>query len=198
MNPASAPEQRPVSHRAGAAVSMVAIGFVILAIGHAGLYLFLTGDARDGLARLETQHKVADLEGAKKPGPTPLAGSAEYSPWLRRYERWDAASEYTLHARHEGLVRTGMILSFLVGLGLLANGMFRTAKTPQRRSSDRRRSVAPRPAQPVRAAPARATPAQKPVRQPARRPARQPARQPARAAALKPVAVRPVRLRKSA
>ncbi|MDF1701723.1 MAG: hypothetical protein P1V36_11260, partial [Planctomycetota bacterium] len=121
---------------ARAAAPMLLLGLAILSVGHLVVYLCLAGDARSALSVLEAEHDVAALESARKPAPPPAAGTAEYSPWLRSYERWHAAGEYTVHARHEGLVRIGMILSFLIGLGLLGQGFLRTAKTPRRRVTD--------------------------------------------------------------
>ena len=119
------------------AVPLLLLGLAVLAVGHAAVYLVLTGDARSALDTLESSYAVAELEGARRPGHAPLAGSPEYSPWLRSYERWHAAGEYEVHARQEGLVRGGMIMSFLIGLGLLCHGFYGLARTPRRRATDR-------------------------------------------------------------
>ena len=149
------------------ALPTLLLGLVVLAVGHVAVYFTLAGEARDALASLEGQYDVAALERAQKPSMAPPAGSEDYSPWLRSYERWHASGEYAVHARQEGLVRGGMILSFLIGLGLLGHGFYGLVRTPRRRYLDRpaRERLRPVPAR----APARA-----------RRPA--PARRPAAAA----------------
>lgn len=145
------------------AVPLLLAGLAILTAVHTVVYMALSGDARSAIGELETTYDVAELESAPKPGEAPAAGSADYSPWLRSYERWHAAGEYQVHARQEGLVRGGMLLSFLMGLGMLVHGFWITTRTPRRRATDRptrrgahrpRRAAArPAPARPVRVRP---------------------------------------------
>ena len=170
------------------ALPMLLLGFVVLAVSHVAVYLVLAGDARTALEELEGTYEVAALESARRPGQAPPAGSAEYSPWLRSYEQWHAAGEYEVHARQEGLMRGGMILSFLIGLGLLVHGFFGLARTPRRRATDR-------PARARRGArdTVRPVPAARPMR--AARPVRA---VPARPVRARPAAAQPRRLRKSA
>jgi len=127
---------------------MLALGCVILAAGHLLMYLVLTTDARGALTNLEATYGVSALEGTKDPGAAPQPGGEAYSQWLGAYERWWASKDVALHGRHEGLVRTGMILSFLIGLGLLAQGLRRTSqRTPvRRRGPTSRRDRTARPA----------------------------------------------------
>lgn len=166
----------PPSSR-GTAASTLTLGLVILAAGHLVLYLLLTADARSALAGMEREHDLAQLERVKDPGSPPQPGGEAYSAWLKAYETWWASKDFALHDRHESLVRTGMILSFLVGLGLLGQGLMRVSRV--RTTRERR---------PQRAAQAR-------------RPARVvPLRPVARSVAVRPLAVRPLAVprRKSA
>ena len=163
--------------RGSAAASSLALALVILAAGHLLLYVLLTGEARSALAAMEGQRSVAALEHARDPGPAPQPGGQAYSTWLRAYETWWASKDHALHSRHEGLVKTGMFLSFLIGLGLLGQGMVRASRT---------RGIPPRsrmaPLRPARAVPLRPVPA---LAVTARSVA-------VRTAAVRPVAVRPI------
>lgn len=133
----------------GDAASAFALGFVILAAGHLLLYVVLTGAARTALADIASKHEVAQLEVARDPGPPPQPGSEAYSAWLGAYETWWASKDYTLQDRHETMVKTGMALSFLVGLGLLGQGMMRVARTRRAPARARRREPVRRPARVV-------------------------------------------------
>ncbi len=119
------------------ALPTLLLGLAVLAVGHVAVYLVLSGEAREALDGLERRFELAELEGAQKPSMAPPAGSEDYSPWLRSYERWHASGEYGMHARQEGLVRGGMIVSFLIGLGLLGHGFYGLMRTPRRRYLDR-------------------------------------------------------------
>ncbi len=174
--------------------SMVTLGFVILAAGHLLMYLLLTADARSGIADGESARSVAQLESAKDPGFAPEPGSEAYSVWLGSYETWWASKDYALHSRHESMVKIGMLLSFLVGLGLLAAGCRGAATTSARRVRPRRIQAGGRTQPARRIEPVR--PARPAVRaQPARRPARVVPLRPVPAVAARPAAVRPVAVR---
>ena len=181
------------------------LGVAILAVSHLGLYVFLTGDARTHMDEVTSQFSTDALETARRPGPPPDAGTPAYSPWLRAYEQWHASETHGLHARHEGMIRFGMILSFVIGLGLVGASVHRSA--PHRR---RGRSVDARPAparvavRPVRAAAASARIAATPVRVTARPARAAPKPVPVAVGAvapvrpLRPAAARPTRVRRSA
>lgn len=175
---------------------MVTLGFVILAAGHLLMYLLLTADARTGIADGEGSRSVAQLTSAKDPGFAPKPGTEAYSVWLDAYETWWASKDYALHSRHESMVKIGMLLSFLVGLGLLALGCRGSATTSARSVRARRIQPSGRPQPARRAQPVR-TPRPAVRVQPARRPSRVvPLRPvPARAVAVRPAAVRPAAVR---
>jgi hypothetical protein len=159
----------PSDHKAaGAAASALGLGLVILAAGHLLLYVVLTADARSALASASEQHEPAQLVGAKDPGHPPQPGTEAYSTWLRSYELWFASKDYAVHGRHETLVKTGMILSFLIGLGLLGQGWMRASR---RQSAPQSGSGRARSRRPARVVPLR------PVGQPV---------------AARPIAVRPI------
>ena len=158
---------------AGAAASALGLGLVILAAGHLLLYVVLTADARSALASANEQHEPAQLANAQDPGHPPQPGTEAYSTWLRSYELWFASKDYAVHGRHETLVKTGMILSFLIGLGLLGQGWIRASRRPgvPQGSSGRARGRRPARVVPLR-----------PVGQ----------RVAARPSATRPIAVRPI------
>ncbi|MDJ0522494.1 MAG: hypothetical protein QNJ90_10540 [Planctomycetota bacterium] len=156
----------------GTPASTLTLGLVVLAAGHLLLYVVLTADARSALADTTSRHEPAQLEAAKDPGHPPQPGTEAYSTWLRSYELWFAAKDYAVHGRHEGLVKGGMLLSFLVGLGLLGQGWMRATRRRPVQARGRRSQERARPA---RVIPMR--PAAKPVA--------------VRPRAVRPVAVRP-------
>lgn len=132
---------------ASAAASALGLGLLVLAAGHLLLYVVLTADARAGIASATEHHELAQLASAKDPGHPPQPGTEAYSSWLRSYELWFAAKDYAVHGRHETLVKGGMIVSFLVGLGLLGKGWMRAtrrrnAPPQQRRNQSRGRRPA--------------------------------------------------------
>lgn len=158
----------------------VLVALLALGVGHVMLYLTLTGDARSALKQISAAYTPAQLAAARAPGPMPEPGTEAYSPWLRGYEQHAAASDHSLHARHEGLMRYGMLASFLIAVTILGSAMHRFKREQGRsqpvsrasRSGTRRPAVQPlrdsrKPLQPIRApvAPARvAGKAAQPVR----------------------------------
>ena len=113
-----------------------------LAIAHLLLYFFLTGDARAALDALGANYQAAELESTKAPGVMPVPGTEAYAPWLRSYERFSASKDYELHARHESLMRYGMMFSFLIALGFLGSAMHRISRS---RRMEARFERAPQP-----------------------------------------------------
>jgi len=102
---------------------------IMLAIAHLVLYFFLTGDARAALDALGAHYQTAELESAQAPGVMPVPGTEAYGPWLRSYEQFSASKDFELHARHESLMRYGMMFSFLIALGFLGSAMHRIARS---------------------------------------------------------------------
>lgn len=95
-----------------------ALVLVIVAAGHAGLYLLLTREARSGIRALEQVHTAEGLQGAQRPDAPPQPGTPEYGPWREALERYDAAKEWRTHRRHVALLRGGFLASFLVQVGI--------------------------------------------------------------------------------
>ncbi|MDA1195022.1 MAG: hypothetical protein O2894_07530 [Planctomycetota bacterium] len=129
-------------------------GVALLALGHGAMYLFLAGDARAELAALRAAHPTSNLESAPEAPPSPQAGAPEYSTWLRSYELWHASKSFAVNVRQEGLVSIAMLLSLLVGSGLLANALL--MRPSAQRPASRRRAMplgTHRSAPPLRAVP---------------------------------------------
>lgn len=125
-------------------VEKVLLALLGLGIGHVVLYLCLTGDARTALDGLHAAWKPAELQAAKAPGVMPEPGTSAYSTWLRGYERSAAAKDYELHARHESLMRYGMLLSFLIAAGFLGAAMRRVVVSSKRQAVRSRPRTRPR------------------------------------------------------
>ena len=155
MAPKRQPERRQIEK--------VMLALLGLGIGHVVLYLCLTGDARTALDEIHATWKPSELQAARAPGFMPEPTTDAYSAWLRSYEAHAAAKDYELHARHEALMKYGMLFSFLIAVGFLGAAMRRVAVS-------RKRQIG-RPRVRVRA-PQKPAPVMRPVRaipQPARR-----------------------------
>lgn len=154
-----ASNQRPEQRQ----IQKVLLALLGLGIGHVILYLSLTADARTALDELNATWKPAELQAAKAAGVMPEPTTAAYSPWLRAVEVHAAAKNHELHARHESLMKYGMLCSFLIAVGFLGAAMRRVSLS-RRRQASRPRVRERAPQRPMRAVrPARAVP------QPARR-----------------------------
>ena len=121
--PTAAAAAAPASNDRAAEKMLLAL--LGLGIGHILLYLCLTGDARSALNDLAGQYEVAELQSAAKPAVMPMPGTPAYTPWLHSFQRYSASRDYELHARHESLMRYGMIFSFLIAVGFLGNALHR-------------------------------------------------------------------------
>lgn len=144
------PEQRQIEK--------VLLALLGLGLGHIVFYLCLTNDARSALDGLRATWKPAELEQAQAPGVMPEPTTNAYSAWLRSYEVHAAAKDHELHARHESLMRYGMLFSFLIAAGFLGAALRRVAVSrKQQMSRPRLRARAPqtpvRVVKPVRAVP---------------------------------------------
>ena len=134
-------------------VEKIVAALIGLGVGHLVLYLFLTSDARSALHAIESQHAPQALVTAKAPGAMPEPGTPDYSDWLGRYEVHHAAREHALHARHEGLMRYGMLFSFLIAAGILGSAIRTYARTQKRVQQPTRRARAVKPARAAPVAP---------------------------------------------
>lgn len=140
--PAPAAAAAPASNDRAAEKMLLAL--LGLGIGHVLLYLCLTGDARTALNDLAGRYKPAELHSAAKPSAMPVPGTPAYSPWLHSFQRYSASRDYELHARHESLMRYGMIFSFLIAVGFLGNALHRISVG--RKRAERARQTAARAA----------------------------------------------------
>lgn len=105
---------------------------LILAGAHVVLYLLLTMGARAGLREIESEYTRAELEAAKLPDAAPEPGTPVYVTWSRSVALWDKAVEWRVHRRHVGLLRTGLLVSFLIQLAITLWVLFGLLRRAQR------------------------------------------------------------------
>jgi hypothetical protein len=110
---------------------------VIVAAGHAGLYLLLTREARSGIRALERVHTAERLQSAQRPDAPPQPGTPEYRPWREALERHDAANSWSTHRKHVALLRGGFLASFLVQVGITLWILLKLLSKHRRRSAAR-------------------------------------------------------------
>lgn len=91
---------------------------LILALAHVGLFLLLTMDARAGMREIGAVYPRSEIDAARRPGVAPEPGTTAFSEWSRSVALWDKAAAYEVHARQVMLLRTGLLISFLVLLGV--------------------------------------------------------------------------------
>lgn len=105
---------------------------LVLAVAHVVLFLLLTMGARRGLAEIEAEYTRGELESATRPEATPEPGTPAYAPWSRSVTLWDKAEAWRVHRRHVGLLKTGIVVSFLILLGITAWALFGLLRRAQR------------------------------------------------------------------
>jgi hypothetical protein len=183
---------RPQAEAGGQQVQKIVAAIIGLGIGHVVLYLCLTADARAALRGLSTEWTPAQLEASQAPGPMPVPGTSSYSEWLHAYEGHHAAKEHALQSRHEGLMRYGMLFSFLIAAGILGSAVLRYRRGQRRAVRSPARARAPMQARaPARVPSGRRHPVPARAAVPARTAVAARAGVPARAAPVLPHAVRP-------
>ena len=94
--------------------------WVLLVVGlaHGALYLLLTMEARAGINAIETLYSRSQLSGARRPDAAPVPGSPAYAQWRQTHDLWLKSEAYAKHRTHAGLLRTGLLASFLVQVAI--------------------------------------------------------------------------------
>jgi hypothetical protein len=108
---------------------------LILAVAHIGLFLVLTMGARGGIREIQAEHPPSELAAAKRPAAAPEPGSPAFSGWSQSVELWESAEAWRVHRRHVMLLRTGLVLSFVILVGITAWGVFNLLRRSPKRSA---------------------------------------------------------------
>ena len=140
--PAAAPAPVPTTEAGwttqrlwGTAAAVVAV----LAVAHVALFLLLTMDARSGIREIEAAYRPDELEAAKRPGGAPEPGTPAYATWSRGVDLWEKAEAWRVHGRQVMLLRTGLVISFLILVGITGWGVNNLLRRrPRTREGSRR------------------------------------------------------------
>ncbi len=119
--PAAAPppSQAPDPDQVRRKLWLTATGVIaVVALAHLGLFLLLTRDARASMQTIQARHAVSALEDARAPKGEPRPGTPEYKTWREAKALWVDAEAWRNDRRQVGLLRGGILGSFLVQVAI--------------------------------------------------------------------------------
>ncbi len=113
----------------------VALVAIVLTAVHAFIYRAATKDARREIEAIERTHDSASLAGAKHPGGAPQPDTPTFATWREQMERFEAHEHLASKRNYVSLMRSALLASLLIQLGLIAWMLARFTRAPRSRTS---------------------------------------------------------------